>query len=529
MKIRKSILTFLLFMICFVFTERYVMAEEIILDNNSANEQTEASDADETFNVVSNDEISDSGDNSDEFMNDENNNDKTNDDNGMEEEVPNKLEEIDLGDYREKMVVGERQLLIATPIPQTIEKKFIYSSSDKIVARINGLGRITALSPGETLISVECDQVKEEFVLEVIWPEEEKVIEVEAIEVRNYEKEMYVDDIQNLTVAFFPQNALNTDIVFSSADENIVAVNSFGEVKALSKGETEVLVSIGDVTERIPILVKVKTEDIHLNKSVIFMNPNETYVIKAKVFPNEAEQILTYKSSDNNVIEVFGNKVTAKSIGEASVIISNGEISNSVVVIVNEQYSNVTEIRNELPDLKKSVLRQIENEILVSLEKEDIVNVDIDLYPIVSKNMLRELYNQKKTLILKTEEYSIQIEGENIINLERAFYAILDVVTTEDGVNIDIDDPLPGKITFNLNKERKFTYVFLYDKSTEKYEKLKINGPNNIDIDLQGKYFFTDHDIEKSIFNEKFVYGSVFIFIIGLILLVFMKRKYWFW
>ena len=63
--------------------------------------------------------------------------------------------ELDLGEYSEKMIIGEKQLLSVTILPlDTTETTITYSSSNKKVASVNGMGRITALSLGKTSITV---------------------------------------------------------------------------------------------------------------------------------------------------------------------------------------------------------------------------------------------------------------------------------------------------------------------------------------------------------------------------------------
>ena len=158
---------------------------------------------------------------------------------------------------------------------------------------------------------------------------------------------MYVDDIQRLTVTWEPRDAVNTKTVFRSANEEIITVTSAGEVKALAKGDTEIRVQVGDIVETIPVSVRVKSKDIHVEESVVFMHPGDTHMIKAEVVPAEAEQLVTWKSTDSTVAEVTEDgMVHAESAGETSVIVSNGEISNSIVVIVNEQYTDEHEREN---------------------------------------------------------------------------------------------------------------------------------------------------------------------------------------
>ena len=105
--------------------------------------------------------------------------------------------ELDLGDYNNKMKVGERQLLYVTVLPSDAETQSIaYYSQNENVATINGMGRITACSVGTTVITVRCGDIEETFLLTVESDEEENEtetnIEVTEIEIADYEKELNV-------------------------------------------------------------------------------------------------------------------------------------------------------------------------------------------------------------------------------------------------------------------------------------------------------------------------------------------------
>lgn len=83
-----------------------------------------------------------------------------------EEEV--KVNELDLGAYSDKMIVGEKQLLSVTVLPLDASNVTVtYSSSDTGVATINGMGRITAVTIGKTTILVTAGEVSQSFELQV--------------------------------------------------------------------------------------------------------------------------------------------------------------------------------------------------------------------------------------------------------------------------------------------------------------------------------------------------------------------------
>ena len=450
-----------------------------------------------------------------------------------EKETEEVVRELDLGDYRTEMTVGEKQLLIVTVIPQIPDKELSFLSSNTEVAGINGLGRITALHAGQTEITVMCDQAVQSFWLQVSDPPEEKEEErpeVERIEIGNYQEKMYVDDIQRLTVTWEPRDAVNTKTVFRSANEEIITVTSAGEVKALAKGDTEIRVQVGDIVETIPVSVRVKSKYIHVEESVVFMHPGDTHMIKAEVVPAEAEQLVTWKSTDSTVAEVTEDgMVHAESAGETSVIISNGEISNSIVVIVNEQYADEHERENGFQETGHEWGRGTEARILGILEQSDVAEISMDQYPCISKRMLRELYEKEKTLILTGEEYTVQITGSDIVNFENAFYCELDLRHEEQGICFTIAQNLPGRIKVSLQRDEEYSYFFLFNEQKARYEKLKMYYTDEVEVDLPGTYLLSQTDINRGALDRKMVCGSGIVILAVSVVFGLWKHRYWFW
>lgn len=74
------------------------------------------------------------------------------------------VREIDLGECQSQMVVGEKQLLSITVLPvDATDQNITCSSSNPKVAKINGMGRITALKAGITEIVVSCGEFQKKL------------------------------------------------------------------------------------------------------------------------------------------------------------------------------------------------------------------------------------------------------------------------------------------------------------------------------------------------------------------------------
>lgn len=153
----------------------------------------------------------------------------------------------------------------------------------------------------------------------------EQNIPVTDIEISDHEEEVEVGKTINLTATALPANATESTITFRSSDINIATVTSGGEVKGISKGYVTIYVSAGSVIKEVSLTVKVKTTGININKEYLVMKPGTAFKLSVSVFPAEAEQTVSYKSTNTSVAAVSGSGVvTAKQTGSSTIIVSMG-------------------------------------------------------------------------------------------------------------------------------------------------------------------------------------------------------------
>lgn len=223
------------------------------------------------------------------------------------------LTDLDLGDYREEMVTGEKQLLFVTPIPsQYAADKLSFTSSDSAVAQINGLGRITAIKPGKTTIHVQLETISRSFELTVKEAENTRIL-VSGIEVQEYTKELEEGKTLSLSVTLLPRNATKQEVTFTSMDTSVATVNSTGVVKGIKKGKTEIELQADGYSKKIPIEVIVKTKQIKVEPAYVILKTGESHTLQTKVIPEQADQQLTYKSKEEEIAEITQEGViTAK-------------------------------------------------------------------------------------------------------------------------------------------------------------------------------------------------------------------------
>ncbi len=438
---------------------------------------------------------------------------------GVEEEEVILPKELDLGDYQTEMLIGEKQLLMITVLPEdTTNKTLTFASSNTKVATINGMGRITAVGLGETVISVSCGDVVSTFPLKVVENNTKKA--VQDIEIGDYEEELKVDSTQQLSVKVLPNDALDTTVMYESSDKNIATVNSGGAVKGISPGEVTIYISAGGVKKQITLSVKVGTTEISLNSDYVVLKPEATFQIVANVMPKGAPGKVSYKSLDENIASVSEDGlITAVACGDTAIIVSNGDMQVSVSVLVNQEGN----IDVEIP-LDEKIGGQYESSF------SDEVNVNS--YPTISSKMLKYFYEKEKVLTIKGDEYTIFLHGRDIVNFENELETKIVFEQIEEGLTFMINEgqKLCGKLVIDISSRvGNGKYLYLFNEAKQKYERLTVEDIGLLTIDTEGKYLITSEELFAVTWNKLFwIIGAVVIGI-GVATYVGVKKQYWFW
>lgn len=433
-----------------------------------------------------------------------------------EEEV--KVDELDLGDYSDKMIVGEKQLLNVTVLPLDASNVSItYSSSNTDIATINGMGRITAVTIGKTIITVTAGEVSQSFELQVTG-EEDTNVHVTDIEIGEHESELEVGKTLTLSGTVIPTNATNSTITYKSSDPAVATVSSTGEVKGIGKGDVIITLSADGISKNVSLTVKVAAIKISLNKDYLMLKTGDSFQLTANVAPTKANQMITYHSVDTSIATVSqAGVVTAKETGSTTIIVSNGDISAAVSVIVNES----------IVDQKKTESNQVHKE-------------DAEVYPdliyavehkVIDSEMLRYLYETKKALRIIGNGYVIEIDGKDIVNYDNEFFTDIELVNElgKTSFLLNKGNELCGAVTVYL-EEINGRYLYLYNVSEEKYELLNISDITELKLTTAGEYLLceTKMRLDKKVIVCTAI-GSVILLLTGGMIYIFVKKKYWFW
>lgn len=426
--------------------------------------------------------------------------------------------ELDLGAYQTRMTVGTTQLLTVTALPTSVtDCVFTFSSSDTGVAAINGLGRITAQKAGTTTITAACGSVTGSFLLTVEEEKTEKIILVTDVELAGYESELAVGKTLTLSATVVPSNATGAQLTFRSSDSSIATVTSTGEVKGIAKGNVIIYCSAGYVTKEVPITVKVETTKIEMNRRYLVLKPGNSFSLTATVTPSEAEQQVTYQSSKPEIAVVSPEgTVTAKACGSTSIIVSNGDSSIAVSVIVNQNGTKEQAAEEEETMETQSIVYPLQTSAAET--------------PIVTRDMLKYYYEKKEILSVQGDGYLLKIDGNQIKNYANELVTGLEFQEETEGTSFILNEgkALCGVVTLSMEEVRG-RYLYLYNESREKYEKIETASMSELTLTTAGKYLITEERITGPEWNRYVVWAAGAVIVILFAVYVGIKKKYWFW
>lgn len=438
---------------------------------------------------------------------------------GVEEEEVVLPKELDLGDYQTEMLVGDRQLLMITVLPEdTTNKSLTFASSNTEVATINGMGRITAVELGETVISVLCGDVISTFPLKVVEDSTKKA--VQDIEIGDYEEELKVDSTLQLSAKVLPADAMDTTLVYETSDKSIATVSSDGAVKGISPGEVTIYISAGGVKKQVALRVKVGTTEIALNSDYIVLKPEATFQIETDVIPKGAPGKVSYKALDEEIATVSKDGlITAVKCGDAAIIVSNGDMQVSVSVVVNQEGSMDAEV-------------PLDGKIGGQDESSFPSEVSVTGYPVISSRMLKYFYENEKVLTIKGDEYTIFLDGRDVVNFENELDTRILFEQVEQGVSFTINGgrKLCGQFVLDIGSRLGGAkYLYLFNEAKQKYERLAVDDIGLLTINTEGTYLITSEELSEIAWNKVFFGIGIAMIFLGGCLFVAVKKQYWFW
>lgn len=226
------------------------------------------------------------------------------------------IEKIDLSIDNTTIQKGERKKLQVTISPsEASNHKVIYTSSNPSVATIDDTGNIQAIRSGTTTITVKAEENTVQSQIEIS-------VYSKVTNVVLDEKEIYMQAKDTFQINGYvePDDANNTEIIYSSTNKEIATVTNSGLITALQEGNTTIIASSKeDPNIKQECIVKVvrplQDSEIHFDTSLtvnslevsgIDYEENTVLDIKNKITTDLEIEIVNYKNEVLNDTDIVG-------------------------------------------------------------------------------------------------------------------------------------------------------------------------------------------------------------------------------
>ena len=172
------------------------------------------------------------------------------------------VEDIVVSEFKDSMYVDETQNISPTVFPSdATDQRFTYSTSNQSVARIDRLGKITAVGGGTCYVNVECGGLTVSYSLRV-------KIKTESISVKSRYIVLKPGQQFGLEAKVSPPGASQV-IKYKSQNEDIASADENGIITANDNGSTSIVISNEDYTMSVNVIVntdgKVNADDSKAN------------------------------------------------------------------------------------------------------------------------------------------------------------------------------------------------------------------------------------------------------------------------
>ena len=359
--------------------------------------------------------------------------------------VTSKLQSITLNETKFEMnKTATKQLTVSyVPADTTDSKTVTWKSSDTSIATVDSTGKITALKPGTTTITANCNGKIATAAVTVKSP-------LTGIEITGVDGDLLPEQEANLSVTYNPTDTTDSKTVLWSSDNtDVLTVDSAGKIKAIKPGTAKITAKCGIITKTITINVQeVHTEKIAFENAKVNLNKNETETSKIIYYPaNTTDDKTTTYTSKNPEIATVDSKgvITAKSAGKTTIIAKAGEKEATCEVTVKVPLTGI-KLNSSKVELSKG-----------------------------TTNSLKVIYNEEDTTDDKNVTWSSQnetvatVDSNGVVNAKGAGTAVIKAQVGKYTVTceVTVKVPLTGisiKSNTTLIKNQSETLVVTYNE-----------------------------------------------------------------
>ena len=185
-----------------------------------------------------------------------------------------------------------------------------FASADESVAKVDELGIVQGVAPGETTVTVTCAAFGYTARVQVAVLEPAAALTVAP--------QLTLEPGQTASLDAAVENADPAGLVYTVSDETVAAVDEAGNVTALAQGRADITVSLpgSSLTAVCRLTVGTPVESIQLSRPEASLTAGQTLTLAAATAPAQ-DAAVTWQTSAPAVATVENGVVTAHGAGAA--------------------------------------------------------------------------------------------------------------------------------------------------------------------------------------------------------------------
>lgn len=319
---------------------------------------------------------------------------------------------------------------------------FLYESTDESVIRVSATGLVTPVGKGTADVWVySLDKaVKNRVTITV-----RDYVPLESITFPAASAEVAVGETLALRPVLTPGDTTRNNVVYTTSDPTVATVDASGNITGLSSGTAVITATCEGLADTFAVTVYRKATSLRLDSLTLSASLAEGALALPEVTTDTgAEVILSWRSTDEAVAVVEGDKLVPKTIGTTSVIVTDRRsgLSAACLVVVGE---------TEKPAIRDMIISEAQHLVLLengelytwnrgvfetpTLICNDVTIVDAysygDCAVLLKDGTIRRAYNS-----MLTDRYPFGVTITEVVGwdiVEFAYYGDHYFVCTADG------------------------------------------------------------------------------------------------
>ncbi len=415
------------------------------------------------------------------------------------------VESVSLDKTEAVLKENETVKLNATVLPENADNKNVHFTSDNdAVATVDDNGLVTALSSGETVITVITEDGKKTAKCKITV--EKEIIQLKTITITNAPAELEKGAQVQLGIKYIPDNTTQSKSVeWKTSDASVAVVSSTGLVTAKKTGTVTITaVSKADSSIQSKVTIKVLSHitDVTVTGPSGTLYTDTKYKFTAKITPDDTtdNKTVIWSVSDSNIAQIATDgTLIFKKAGTVDVIATVKATSSNTVI----KKLTVTGVKRVI-----NVSSVALDKATVNLKKGETVKLNATIAPADADNK-EVTYTSSNSAVAKVDNTGLVTaiaSGEAVITVttkdgSKTASCKVTVAKETEPLAITVTSKISGNdYTFTANAtggNKDYTYKFIvYNRTTNSWGLVQAFGTANTCVWKKGSVGVRDFYVD---------------------------------